>query len=194
MTKTMGNARDRQILMLATAAAFLAAVLIASAAPALAGDHGHHGNGKAYGHRGNGHAYGHGASNSYVVPQVLTPVYSSAFRPYYTGRVYYAPHHHYHAAYNLPVYYGGAVAYRPYAYCGDHLFVSGAVALPQLALSFNFGSPGGVAIGGYYAGGYYPAPPPPVAYYPAPAPYYYEARPYHDGRCHHDHDDDDYDD
>lgn len=191
MTTTMGqgNGRDRHILMLATAAAFLAAVLLATAGPALADDHGHRGRGYN-GHRGNGHAYGHGPVNSYVVPQVLTPVYVSAFQPYYTGRVYYAPHHHYHAAYSLPVYYGGAVAYRPYAYCGDHLFVGGAVALPRLALSFNFGSPGGVIAGGYYSGGYYPVPPPPAPY--PPAPYYYEARPYHDGRCHHD-DDEDYD-
>jgi hypothetical protein len=183
MTMGQGNGRDRHILMLATAAAFLAAVLFASAAPALADDHGHRGRGYD-GHHGNGHAYGRGASTTYVVPQVLSPVYVHAFQPYYSGQVYYAPHHHYHAAYNLPVYYGGVVAYRPYSYCGDHLFVSGAFALPRLALSFNFGSPGGVAVGGYYSGGYYPVPPP-------PAPYSYEVRPY-SGGCRHDHDDGDY--
>ena len=174
MTTTMGqgHGRERQLLMFATAAAFLAVVLFATAAPALADDHGHHGHGRSYnGHRGNGHAYGHGATY-YTVPQVLTPVYRGAFQPYYSGRVYYAPHHHYHAAYSLPVYYGGAVAYRPYSYCGDHLFVSGAVALPQLAFSFNYGTPGF----GFYAGGYYPAPPPPPVVY------------YDDRHCHHDDD------
>jgi hypothetical protein len=148
MTKT-----NRHIFMLATAAAFLAAVLFASTSPALAGDHGRHGRGH---HKGHGHNKHHqSASHHYTVPQVLTPTYRGAFKPYYKGRVYYAPHNHYHASYRLPVYYGGAVAYRPYAYCEDHLFVSGNVALPQLAFSFNFGSPGG-----FYAGGYYPAPPP----------------------------------
>jgi len=175
MTTTLGqgNGRNRNILMLATAAAFLAAVVFASTAPAHAKDHGHQNKG-----RGPRAAQ---VSHYHAVPQVLTPDYRGTFQPYYNGRAYYAPHGHYHARYSLPVYYGSAVVYRPYAYCGDHLFVTGAVTLPQLALAFNFGAPGG----GFYVGGYYPAPPPP------PMPYYvYEDRHHHDGGCHHDHDDD----
>lgn len=190
MTTTMGqgNGRNRNVLMLATAAAFLAAVLFASTAPAHAKDQGHRSNGhQNNGHQNQGHQ-GNGLSQRpaqaapyYTVPQVLTTGYRGTFQPYYNGRAYYAPHHHYHARYRLPVYYNGAVVYRPYAYCGDQLFVTGAVTLPQLALAFNFGGPGG----GFYLGGYYAAPLPP------PAPYYvYEDgnQDYdgHDGHCRHD--------
>ena len=185
MTTTLGqgNGSNRHIVMLATAAAFLAAVMFATAAPAHAKEHGHQNHGHHdNGNHNNGHqGYSHGPRRVqsvpyYAVPQVLTSDYRGTFQPYYHGRSYYAPHHHYHASYRLPVYYNGAVVYRPYAYCGDRLFVTGAVALPQLALSFNFGAPGG-----FYVGGSYPAPLPP------PAPYYIYEDPYwghdHDGRC-----------
>jgi hypothetical protein len=169
--------RNRNVLMIATAAAFLAAVLFASTAPAHAKDHGHKNHGRKPGAAQ--------VAPYYTVPQVLTTDYRGTFQPYYSGRAYYAPHGHHHARYRLPVWYGGAVVYRPYAYCGERLFVTGAVTLPQLALAFNFGSPGG----GFYLGGYYPAPPPP------PAPYYiYENRHHHDGGCDHDHGHDDWDD
>jgi len=165
--------RKRNALMIVTAAAFLAAVLLASTAPAHAKDNGHRNHSRK--------PRAAQVSPHDRVPQVLTTGHRGTFQPYYNGRAYYAPHGHYHARYRLPVYYGGAVVYRPYAYCGDHLFVTGAVTLPQLALAFNFGAPGG----GFHLGGYYLAPPPP------PVPYYvYEERHHHDGGCHHDHDDD----
>jgi len=178
--------RNRRVPMILTAAAFLVAVLFASSAPAHANDRGH----KNRGHANHGRqARPAQVAPYYTVPQVLTTDYRGTFQPYYGGRAYYAPHGHHHARYRLPVWYGGAVVYRPYAYCGDRLFVTGAVTLPQLVLGFNIGSPGGgFYLGGLYVDGYYPMPPPP------PAPYYvYEERHHHDGGCHHDHDRD-YDD
>ena len=38
------------------------------------------------------------------------------------ARVYYRPHRHHHASYLFPVWVDGAVAYRPYTYCGGRLF------------------------------------------------------------------------
>ena len=49
------------------------------------------------------------------------------YRPYYSGRTYFRPHHHYHVAYRFPVYVGGTVVYRPYTYCGEHLYVRGGI-------------------------------------------------------------------
>ena len=175
MTKTTQE-RSRGFRMVLTAA-FLAAGLFAASAPALAKDGNKHGHKNGHGNGHNNGQYSRGAKvGHYKVPQVMSREYRGWAQPYYTGRVYYAPHHHYHAAYRFPVWYGGVPVYRPYAYCGSNLFITGAVNLPQLALGFSFGSPGS-----YYVGGYYPAPP--------PVPYVvYEDHDHHHG-CHHDHDD-----
>lgn len=187
MTTTLGPSRNRSFLSLFTASLFGVALLVAAASPVLAKEHGHQGK------NGNGHAYGNQGrqvrSENYRVPQVIAVEHRGDYRPYFTGRTYYAPHNHYHAAYRFPVWVNGAVVYRPYVYCDDHLFVSGAVNLPRLAIAFNFGQPG-VAVGGYYgSGGYYgggyyavPAPPPPSYYV------YEEPRRHH---CEHDRDWDD---
>jgi hypothetical protein len=91
-----------------------------------------------------------------VVPRRIYVEDRTYFRPYYTGGVYYGPHHHYHAAYRFPVYVNGGVVVRPYSYCGDEVFLAAPVVapLPRLAFSFTYGSPG------YYYGapGYAPAP------------------------------------
>lgn len=41
---------------------------------------------------------------------------------FFGGREYYGPHRHHHVTYRFPVWVGGLVDYRPYVYCGDHLF------------------------------------------------------------------------
>lgn len=116
------------------------------------GGHNKHNHGHGNGH---GHYYRAHPSHRYVVvPRRIYVEDRSYFHPYYAGRAYYAPHHHYHAAYRFPVYVNGAVVVRPYSYCGDEVFVAAPVAapLPRLAFSVTFGTP--------------------VAYYPAPVPYY----------------------
>jgi hypothetical protein len=186
-----------RIILVATAA--LAAGVFAFPAPARAdGGHGH-GNGHGHGHS-SGHGYetghsngpAHGYSSYPTVPRSIVLGQRGYYQPYYTGRVYYAPHHHDHVAYRFPVYVGGSVVYQPYYYCGDSLFVGGAVALPHLAFGINFGSPGGVSMGGFYSSPAYVAPAPyPFAGYPAP-PSYYGGDVYYRGR-HCEHGDGDYD-
>lgn len=185
VSRTAGM-RITRLLLIATAT--LAMGALGFPAAALADGHGH-----AYGHS-NGHS--HGDARGYaaypIVPRTIAG-HGGYYQPYYGGRVYYGPHHHYHAYYNFPVYVGGAVAYRPYYYCGDSLFINGAVALPHLAFGINFGSPGGVAVSGFYGSPGYvaPAPYPYAAYYSAPAPYpvpppYYGGEVWYRGRhCEH---------
>lgn len=68
------------------------------------------------------------------IPQRIHVKERHVYREHYTGRTYHRGHHHYHAAYRFPVWVNGAVAYRPYNYCGGHLFLSAAFRLPHLAL------------------------------------------------------------
>ena len=99
------------------------------------------------GHRGHGHAYGHYrkagvyAGPNWVVPRRIYVENRSVYQPYFLGRVYYGPHHHYHSTYQFPVYVNGFVAYRPYAYCGDQIFISASAPLPRLAFNVTFGAP-----------------------------------------------------
>jgi len=125
-------------------------------------------------------------------PRYLHRAHVSAYRSFYHGRSYYSPHHHYHAVYRYPVYYGGHVSYRPYSYCNNSLFITAGVPLPRLVVN--------VGPGGYYYG---PAalPPPPPGYYPGPygygygypSPYRYDDRDRNDDRYRND-DRDRYDD
>jgi hypothetical protein len=118
------------------------------------------------GHRGRGHAYGHHQkarvyAAPWVVPRRIYLDNWSTYQPYYLSRVYYGPHRHYHSTYQFPVYVNGFVAYRPYAYCGDQIFISASAPLPRLAFNVTFGAPMRVygapplPIGGYigYQGG-----------------------------------------
>jgi len=154
MTTTVGRNRNRNDYSLMTAALYGAALLCGAASTASAKEHDHHGK-QGQGHQGQGRQVREGY---YRVPQVIAVEHRGDYRPYFTGRSYYAPHHHYHAAYRFPVWVNGAVAYRPYSYCDDRLFVNSAVVLPQLAIGFSFGHPG-AQISGYYG-----APAPPVYY------------------------------
>jgi hypothetical protein len=103
-----------------------------SAGTAIAGNghgrgHGGHGKGHGNGHRvehrysGDHRSYGH--HERFVVPHRI--VRSAAYAPYYSGRVYYAPHRHAHAVYAFPVYSPyGVVSYAPSYYCGPELYVA----------------------------------------------------------------------
>ena len=143
----MKQTRDRRMPgILIVAAVLWAGVMVV---PAQADGHG----GKHSGH-GHGVARGHYKS----VPRYIAVDHRAYYAPYVSGRVYYAPHHHHHVRYVFPVYLNGGVVYQPYLYCGRQLFVSGAVTLPHLAIGVNYGSPGGVLVGGVYSSGYPYAP------------------------------------
>lgn len=133
------------------AAAVAVAGLLPSAAAAEGHGHGQHGNNGNHGNHGN-----HGYYNSERVPRVIAVDHRAYYSPYVSGRTYYAPHHHYHARYRFPVFVGSAIQYQPYYYCGNSLFLNGVVTLPHLAFGINFGSPGGLYLGGYYAQPYLP--------------------------------------
>jgi hypothetical protein len=108
--------------------------------PALAHGHGHYKDGP----RGEARGY-----YSKTVPRYIAVEQRGYYSPYSAGRIYYPKHHHYHVRYQFPVVLDGAVVFRPYVYCGDRLFVSGFVNLPQLALGVQYGYPGGILVGGY---------------------------------------------
>ena len=59
---------------------------------------------------------------------------------YYYGRVYHGGHRHHHRVYRFPVYVEGALAYRPYAYCGDRYYATGYFAVdgPRFSIRFGF--------------------------------------------------------
>jgi len=130
----------RAILM---AAALMAACLVAFPAPANA----HRGHSK---HASRAEAHGHDKHYK-KVPRVIVSAQRGYYSPYFDARVYYAPHRHHHARYLFPVFLNGAVVYQPYLYCGSNLLVSGVVTLPHLAVRVEYGSPGGLFAGGYYA-------------------------------------------
>ena len=97
---------------------------------------------KPHGWHGRHHGHGHHrrvVRQNVVVPQTI--VYRSAgpYARFYSGRAYYAPHHHYHATYTLPVVVHGDVVYRPYNYCGGHLFVRASAPRPHIAFNLVFG-------------------------------------------------------
>jgi hypothetical protein len=120
----------------------MAAALVV-APMASAGGHGH---GKHKHHR-HGHSHGNAYGHYKTVPRVIHLGGPGYYSPYLVGRAYYGPHHHHHARYRFPVYVNGAVVYRSYNYCGDNLFVAGAVTLPHLAIGVQFGSPAYVPVG-----------------------------------------------
>ena len=117
-------------------------ILLLAAMPTdSAADSAHHGRGHAYGHHQKTRGY---ATPGWSVPRRIYVDNRGAYQPYYRSRVYYGPHRHYHSTYQFPVYVNGYVAYRPYSYCGEQIFVSAAVPLPRLAFNVTFGAPLGV--------------------------------------------------
>jgi hypothetical protein len=129
------------VLGLACGAAFI------SSSDAFAGGYARH-------YHGRGHAYGRGHHHKYVahrsfyVPHRIHGGYVSAYRPYYGGQFYFAPHHHIHTVYTFPAYYPtGAVVYRPHVYCGGGLVASPWLPPHGSWLSVAAGVP--VGNGGY---------------------------------------------
>ena len=74
-----------------------------------------------------------------VVPHAISFRHPGPFGQFYAGRVYYRPHHHYHATYNLPVVVNHRVVYRPYNYCRGQLYLRTGATLPHLAFNVVFG-------------------------------------------------------
>lgn len=71
------------------------------------------------------------------VPRRIDSRNRGYYQQYRAGRIYHKPHHHRHALYRFPVVVGGAIAYQPFYYCGDALFLSASVRLPRLAISID---------------------------------------------------------
>ena len=150
MATELQSVRRRILRKLAMSLPIIIAVLLAlpsdSRADAWQGGHGH-------GHGQRVRAY---APHYSTVPRWIPVESRSTFRPYFSGRVYYGPHHHYHTAYQFPVFVNGVVAYRPYYYCGDQVFVSTAFPLPRLAFGVVLGTPPPVVGYPWFpAGGYF---------------------------------------
>ena len=45
-----------------------------------------------------------------------------SYNPYFTRRVFFPAHNHFHFVYSFPVYTSYGVVYEPYTYCGDALY------------------------------------------------------------------------
>ena len=139
-----GSPRSRRSRLGAFGLAGLVSVgLLLGASPAEAG-HGHHGN------HGNPHwKHGHGEYRRSYRPVFVVPSYIPAprvveYQPYVVQRAWYRPHNHRHVVYRFPVYTDFGVVYRPYTYCGDHIFSPDHDVHGRIA----FGGPNfGVAIG-----------------------------------------------
>ena len=121
------------------------------------GSYSRHGHGSYQGrtYSGGYSRYGYGSGrnwggNAYFgyrsVPRRIYVENRSYYQPYHTGTIFYGPHRHYHQVYSFPVWVNNAVAYRPYYYCGDQVFIGASAPLPRLAFGFGFGFP---AYGGY---------------------------------------------
>ncbi|MFQ5669223.1 MAG: hypothetical protein ACE5HD_01735 [Acidobacteriota bacterium] len=128
-------------------------------APALAGSnhrvhghfdrHGHHGAARHRGHHVSashpaesvhGHARVGNHHERFEAPRHIVRGEVEFYNPYYRGRVYYGPHHHYHPVYAFPVYTTyGAVYYANY-YCDGRYYGRGSVAYhsPRFSISVGF--------------------------------------------------------
>lgn len=119
---------------------------------AASAGHGHGRSGKHGNYHGRGHAVvvqryerhherhhqrGYASHRRFVVPRSIHTYRVRSYRPYYYGRVYYAPHRHYHTLYSFPVYGYGEPIYYPYAYCGDSLFARGVFTAGGPHFSIN---------------------------------------------------------
>jgi hypothetical protein len=61
------------------------------------------------------------------IPERIHAHHREHLEVFFGGTEYYGPHRHHHRVYRYPVRVGHEVFYRPYAYCGDHLFTTVAV-------------------------------------------------------------------
>ena len=129
----------------------------------------------------------HDLKRFFDLPRQIHEAHRAAFGALFGGRMFYGPHHHYHAIYRFPVFVGGRVITRPYTYCNDSLFIGAGEPLPPLAIDVHVAPPGliyGVR---------------PSVHYASPGPcgrdgYGYEHERHGHGRGHgygHQHDDED---
>ena len=119
--------------------------LLLGASPAEAGN----GHGKKS-HWKHGHGNKHGEFRRarrpvFVVPSFIPARRVAEYHPYVLQRSWYRPHNHRHVVYRFPVYTDFGVVYRPYTYCGDHLFrhdddVHGRIAFggPNFGVNIGF--------------------------------------------------------
>jgi hypothetical protein len=98
----------------------------------------------------------HDLRDAIELPRHILSEQREMFRSFTSERNYYAPHHHYHMIYSLPVYIDGTVVYRPYSYCNDELFMAGTVPLPPLMFGFDAQTP--YPVYRSYRAPYYPQP------------------------------------
>ena len=118
------------------AATFLAGLLAAVAASPAEAHERHRG---PYGHPGHRHHVGRVvAVRPVVVPSRIVVRDARYWDPYYDARVWYAPHHHYHAVYAFPVLVRpGVVAYAPHTYCDGRLILRGDVVLDAYGREYD---------------------------------------------------------
>ncbi len=62
------------------------------------------------------------SSYRFSIPHRLIENQLHALSHFFLGSFYYPEHHHYHRVYDFPVYVGGRVTYRTYAYCQGELY------------------------------------------------------------------------
>ena len=107
-------------------------VTLALSIGSSAADPGGRGRGHAHGHKNKHHREAvyhdyHPVHRSYAHKRFVVPhriVHASTYAPYYSGQVWYGPHHHAHPVYAFPVYSAYGVAYQPHYYCGPEVFVA----------------------------------------------------------------------
>lgn len=97
-------------------AGLVSLALLLGPAPAEAG-HGHHK--KSHPHHWK---QGRGHRPVFVVPSYIPARHVVEYQPYFVARSWYRPHRHRHVVYRFPVYTDFGMVYRPYTYCGDHVF------------------------------------------------------------------------
>lgn len=115
----MSNRRSNTFKSVLIAAALFVAVFAASATPADAKAHG----------KTVVRVHPHGVvaprvavRAPFVAPRHVAFRTVRTFDPFFSGRVFYAPHNHFHVVYRFPVYTAYGVVYQPYSYCGDDLY------------------------------------------------------------------------
>ena len=154
---------SKSLAVLVVLVAALALFPVAALAHGKGNGHGHgkHGKHGRHGHPGKHQGY---AAYPVAVPRVIVHKQHGWYDPYYAGSAYYGPHRHAHYSYRFPVWVGQTVVYRPYAYCGDSLFVPAPVyaapvaaapvlvpaPLPRLAIGWNVEGSGFAMSGTYF--------------------------------------------
>ena len=77
-------------------------------------------------YRHDDHRYSRHGHHTFSLPRYIHQRHYRTYKPYYHGRVYYAPHRHHHRIYHFPVWIGASYSYRPYAYCDGEIFYGGS--------------------------------------------------------------------